>query len=54
MNRFLFLSLLALCVAACTPKRTLFGGDAFVYSSDGDDIRFLGNGGSGRDCHSYF
>lgn len=106
MNRFLFLSLLALCVAACTPKRTLFGGgrseysivigkdaspieryaarelqtwirevsgaelpvgtesgsgkrlvlscedpeswdDAFVYSSDGDDIRFQGKGPRG-------
>ena len=106
MNRFLFLSLLALCVAACTPKHTLFEGrrseysivigkdaspieryaarelqtwirevsgaelpvgtesgsgkrlvlscedpesrdDAFVYSSDGDDIRFQGKGPRG-------
>ena len=54
MNRSLFLSLLALCVAACTPKHTLFEGDAFVYSSDGDDNRFLGNGGTGRDGRSHF
>ena len=106
MNRFLFLSLLALFGAACTPKHTLFEGgrseysivigedaspvvqyaarelqtwirevsgadlpivsesvsgkrlvldcadpesrdDAFVYSSDGEDIRFIGNGPRG-------
>ena len=32
MNRFLFLSLLALCVAACTPKHTLFEGGRSEYS----------------------
>ena len=106
MNRNLFLSLLALCVAACTPKHTLFEGgrseycivieedaspivryaalelqawirevsgaelpvgteavpgkrlmldcenpesrdDAFVYSSEGGDIRFTGKGPRG-------
>ena len=31
MNRFLFLSLLALCVAACTPKRPLFEGGRSEY-----------------------